>query len=167
MINFIWRIVFFKFLSVNFISANLGAVFDLEIPSWLLLDTKRNTFFFPFCFSLSCEKGFGNGLEGLPVQSVQEIFFFRCKLIFCSCLFVSLLLFKKFLERTYLLSIWMFDKLEFLFYIHMLPLTLFFIYRHQYSFSSGKNGYSVKDSFSLQRGMFIAKINNCYCQVFP
>ena len=73
---------FFKFLSVNFISANLGAVFDLEIPSWLLLDTKRNTFFFPFCFSLSCEKGFGNGLEGLPVQSVQEIFFLDVNLYF-------------------------------------------------------------------------------------
>ena len=27
----------------------------------------------------------------------------------------------------------------------MLPLTLFFIYRHDYSFSSGKNGCSVID----------------------
>ena len=31
----------------------------------------------------------------------------------------------------------------------MLPLTLFFIYKHEYSFSGGKIGYSGKDSFSF------------------
>ena len=88
--------------------------------------------------------------------TVSRRFFFGFEHIFCSRLFVSLLFFKKsFLEK------------QDFFCIAMLPLTLFFIYRHDYSFSSGKNGYSVKDSFSLSRGVSIVEINNCSARFFP
>ena len=47
---------------------------------------------------------------------------------------------------------WTFDKPVYnFFFIPMLPLTLSFIYGHKYSFSSDKNGYSMKYSFFLKR----------------
>ena len=46
---------------------------------------------------------------------------------------------------------WTFDKPVYnFFFIPMLPLTLSFIYGHKYSFSSDKNGYSMKYSFFFE-----------------
>ena len=46
--------MFFGILSVTIVSADWRAVFDLEIPFWLLLETKYQVF--PDCFSLGYEK---------------------------------------------------------------------------------------------------------------
>ena len=64
-------------------------------------------------------------------------------LVYLHILFVS-----NFFERNYIFPIERLISLQ-RFYIPVLPLTLFFIYRRQYSFSSDKNGYSVKDSFTF------------------
>ena len=46
---------FLEFLSIIIITVILGVVFDLEIPSWLLLDTKLIfTFCFPFYIFSYC-----------------------------------------------------------------------------------------------------------------
>ena len=52
------------------------------------------------------------------------------------------------------------------FYVPMLPLTLFFICRHDYSFVSGKNRYSVKDSLFLRRRAQ-SKNKQLLRQIFP
>ena len=63
--------------------------------------------------------------------------FFGFELIFCSCLFVSLLFFKKCSWEKWSVFFWKFDNLVYkFFYMPILPLTLFFIYRHDYSLSS-------------------------------
>ena len=49
----------------------------------------------------------------------------------------------------------------------MLPLTLFFITAINIVSVVAKNGYTVKDSLFFYRGVSIAKIINCYSQIFP
>ena len=52
------------------------------------------------------------------------------------------------------------------FYIPMLPLTLFFIYSHKYSFSSCKK-WLLSEKFFLFLERCVHSKNNCYCQIFP
>ena len=87
---------YLKFLSVTIFSANWGAVFDLEISSWFLLDTKLSTLFFHFVLAV-----FSHFFGWKVVQCrVFRGYSFWFELIFCSCLFVSLLFFKSyFFER--------------------------------------------------------------------
>ena len=63
-LTFFWAF-FLEFLSSIIVAANWGAVFNLEFPSWLLLDVKLRILFldgtlsilFFLFFSLSCENG--------------------------------------------------------------------------------------------------------------
>ena len=88
------------FLSCTTAPVNWRTAFDLEIPSWLLLDWKLCVF--PFiigdtvCFSLRYEIQAGFSVivlvEKLLKGKVQEIISFGFKLIFCSCSVVSFFL---------------------------------------------------------------------------
>ena len=77
-------------------------------------------------------------LKAFPCRMSRRLLF-GCKFVFCSCLFLSLLFFKKRFWEKLSIFFLTFDKLitfsTFLCYLWL----DFFIYRHGYSFSSGKN----------------------------
>ena len=105
----------------------LGAVFDLEIPSWLLLDTILSTLFFHFVFyywflvivllgsplnSSDCPGNYF--LEILSISSwtfdkLVTFSIFLCHLKLSQFIRVSRKLF--FREIIYIISFWTFDKL--------------------------------------------------------
>ena len=88
------------FLSCTTVSADWGAVFDLENSSWLLLDGKLCVILFivgdSVCLSLryETETGFlvillvGNG-KPLKAKGSGNVISFKLKLIFGSCSVVS------------------------------------------------------------------------------
>ena len=59
-----------EFPSTGFVSTRSGAVFNVEIPKWLLLDIKL---LFPFCFGLSHENWIFSHCVGSKA--------FQCKLV--------------------------------------------------------------------------------------
>ena len=94
------------FLSCTTVPNNWGAVFGLEIPSWLLLDGRYSVILFivgnSVCLGLRREAGavfLIIVLVGRPLKAKGsgDIISFGFKLIFCSCLVVS---FFFFLERS-------------------------------------------------------------------
>ena len=94
---------FLSIIIVIIVSANWRVVFDLKIPSWLFLDTKLNTLFFQFALVKLRKIGFlVIMLVGRAFSADCSGYIFLFTLIFCSCLFVSLLIFKTFVEKNYL-----------------------------------------------------------------
>ena len=92
------------FLSCTTVSADWGAVFNLENSSWLLLDGKLCVILFIVgdlvCLSLRCETDTETEflvivLVGKPLKAKGsgDIISFELKLIFCSCSMVSLSVF--------------------------------------------------------------------------
>ena len=116
-------------LIIIIITVSWGTVFDLEITSWLLLDSKLSTLFFHFVFH----------------------FWFLVIVLLGSPFNSSDCPGNYFLEKLsyFLLNVW--SDCVF-FYISMSPLTLTFLYRHQYSFSSGKEWL-----FSLRYFLFLER----------
>ena len=89
------------FLSCITVPANWRPVFDLEIPSWLLLDGTLCIILLivgdSVCLSLKCEteaEFLVIALVGRPLKAKNsgDITSFGFKLIFCSCSVVSLFL---------------------------------------------------------------------------
>ena len=95
------------FLSCTTAPVNWGTVFDLEIPSWLLLDFKLCIILFiigdTVCFSLRYETQAGFSVIVLVGKllkgKVQDTISFGFKLIFCSLSVVSFFL--MLLEKSY------------------------------------------------------------------
>ena len=91
---------------------------------------------------------------------VSRRFFFEFKLIFCSCLFVSLLFFKWNFWEKLSIFFWTFDNI-------ILALTLFSIYRHEYSFSSNKKWLFSEGFFLFSERRVHSKNKQLFCQIFP
>ena len=115
-------------------------MFDFESLTWLLPHTKLSEEATLFCkkldfYSLFC-------FEGLSMQ----IFSFGFKFIFCSCLFASLLFFKKCFWEKLLIFFWTFGNLVTFLYSYA-TFNFICIYRHDYSFSSGKKWLFIERFF--------------------
>ena len=98
------------FLSCTTVSADWGAVFNLENSSWLLLDGKLCVILFIVgdlvCLSLRCETDTETGflvivLVGKPLKAKGsgDIISFELKLIFCSCSVVSVFFLNSFRKK--------------------------------------------------------------------
>ena len=119
------------FLSCTTVSADWGAVFNLENSSWLLLDGKLCVILFIVgdlvCLSLRCETDTETEflvivLVGKPLKAKGsgDIVSFELKLIFCSCSVVSLsVFFKILLEKIYPFSFALLISFQLFLYVHV------------------------------------------------
>ena len=127
--SFFWLTLFWgcplKFLSILIILVSWGAVFDLEIPSWLLLDTKLSNLFFHFVFHywvlvivllgspLNSSDGPGNyfleilSISSWTVDKLVTFSIFLCYLKLSQFIRVT----RKLFFREIIISFWTFDKL--------------------------------------------------------
>ena len=130
-----------EFLSIITASVNWGTVFDLEIPTWLLLHTKLSSYLILWKIGVLVTVCF-------QCLSMQR-FFFGFKRIFCSCSFVSLLYFKKYFWEKLSISFWTFDNVV-TFSIFLYYLQIYFLFTGMtIVLTMAKNCYSVKYSFSF------------------
>ena len=117
--------------------------------------------------------------------------FFGFKCIFCFCLFASILFFKNFFYIYYVyidyfyiyyvficffafmllykmfLYLFSLELLIIFIFIPMLPLTLVFIYRHDYSVGSGKKWLFSKRFFLFLGRCAQSKYKQLFRQIFP
>ena len=98
----------------------------------------------------------------------EKFHVWRCFWTYILFLFICLIIiFQKYFWEKLSIFFWTFDRLVTFFYIAMLPLTLFFNCRHEYSFSSGKKWLFSEILYLFLQMRVHSKNNQLLLPYFP